>query len=156
MTASLHRTTHDRDRREWGDSGNLKKGQRKPGIEFTGSEKKGGHQPSLRTTVYEPNQRYSLSVFPTLGTTSQPGRDGEQQSLSQCTLLLLHLEGSQSITVSHHRTHLLCGRHWGREKVRALHPQASQVSQRPGKHIHAKEDRYSDADDHHSYSQCTF
>lgn len=47
MTASLHSTTHDRDRREWGDSGNFKKGRRKPGIEFTASEKKGGHSEPL-------------------------------------------------------------------------------------------------------------
>lgn len=105
MTANLHRTTHDRDRREWGDSGNFKKGQRKPGIEFTGSEKKGGHQPSLRTTVYEPNQkRYSLSVFPTLGSTSQPGRDGEQQSLSNALCFCCTWKApnpSQSVITGH-------------------------------------------------------
>lgn len=155
MTASLHSTTHDRDRREWGDSGNFKKGRRKPGIEFTASEKKGGHSEPLCMS-----QTKSATVsrhFPPWAALASPaGEDGEQQSLSQCTLLLLHLEGSQSITVSHHRTHLLCGRHWGIKKARALHPQASQVSQRPGKHIHAKEDRYSDAGDHHSYGRCTF
>lgn len=137
LTASLHKTMHDRDRREWGDSGNFKKGQRKPGIEFTGSEKNGGHQLSLRTTVYELNQRhYSLSVFSILCRTNQPSRDGEQQALSQCTLLL------QRLPIHHSQSSLDTSAVWQAlgqregEGTTSLSQACSktQVSQRPGKH----------------------
>ena len=69
-----------RDRRVWRDSRNFKKRQRRPGIEFTGSEKNGGHQPPLRTPVFELNPQSATAshlAFPTLCGTKQPSRDGE-------------------------------------------------------------------------------
>lgn len=79
----------------------LQEGQRRPGIEFTSSEKNGGHQPPSRTTVYELNPQsatVSHLVFPTLCSTNQPRAE---QALGQCTLLLLPSGGSQSINSGH-------------------------------------------------------
>ena len=77
LLVSMEQGMH-RDRRVWRDSGNFKKGQRRPGIEFTGSEKNGGHHPPLRTPVFELNPQSTTAshlAFPTLCGTKQPSRE---------------------------------------------------------------------------------
>lgn len=81
LTASLPWNMHAQKQERGGRLWKLQEGQRRPGIELTGSAKNRGHQPLLRTTVYELNPKsatVSHLVFPTACATSQPSRDGER------------------------------------------------------------------------------